>query len=159
MQRYFREPQERTWKCGKCGEDVPATMEICWNCGTSQDGVEDPNFVKADTIVPPEVAAEEADGDELHDDPVAVRRTAESRTELRCPRCGSTKVLPNVQTLVEIAHNTPLRLLVDRKPDAFILKDRLFGELTADVCGECGHVELRVSNGPELYEHYRKSLE
>jgi hypothetical protein len=32
------------WACKKCRESVEDTFEVCWNCGTSKDGVEDPSF-------------------------------------------------------------------------------------------------------------------
>jgi hypothetical protein len=32
------------WKCPKCGAEVPECFEICWACGTSRDGTEDPTF-------------------------------------------------------------------------------------------------------------------
>lgn len=35
------------WTCGKCNEQVEADFEICWNCGTSRDGVPDPHFQPA----------------------------------------------------------------------------------------------------------------
>jgi hypothetical protein len=42
-------------------------------------------------------------------------------------------------------------------PEALIFKDRVYGRLKADICGDCGHVELRVENPGELYEHYRRT--
>ena len=36
------------WTCSKCGSKVDLSFEICWNCGTSREGVEDPTFVAAD---------------------------------------------------------------------------------------------------------------
>jgi hypothetical protein len=36
------------WACSKCGETVDAGFLVCWSCGTSIDGVEDPSFVSAD---------------------------------------------------------------------------------------------------------------
>jgi uncharacterized protein YbjQ (UPF0145 family) len=32
------------WECKKCLERVEDSFEVCWNCGTSKDGVEDPLF-------------------------------------------------------------------------------------------------------------------
>ena len=32
------------WECKKCRERVEDSFEVCWNCGTSRDGVEDPSF-------------------------------------------------------------------------------------------------------------------
>ena len=40
------------WTCPKCETKVDPTFDICWNCGTSADGVEDPTFVKADDAGP-----------------------------------------------------------------------------------------------------------
>ncbi len=36
------------WTCPKCGTKVDPSFEVCWSCGTSPDGVEDPSFVPAD---------------------------------------------------------------------------------------------------------------
>ena len=35
------------WMCCKCRESVPANFEICWSCGTTIDGKEDPTFLAA----------------------------------------------------------------------------------------------------------------
>ena len=32
------------WTCTKCSERIEGAFEICWACGTTIDGVEDPNF-------------------------------------------------------------------------------------------------------------------
>ena len=50
-----------------------------------------------------------------------------------------------------------LRVVICGDPSALIFKDRLYGELRANICGDCGHVELRVTNPRELYRHYRKA--
>jgi hypothetical protein len=42
------------WTCHKCGTKVDPSFEVCWNCGTSADGVEDPSFVPADAAAPNE---------------------------------------------------------------------------------------------------------
>jgi Putative prokaryotic signal transducing protein len=41
------------WTCPKCHTKVDPSFDVCWNCGTSVDGVEDPTFVKADDEVGP----------------------------------------------------------------------------------------------------------
>ena len=40
------------WTCVKCQSKVDPSFEVCWNCGTSVDGVEDPTFVNADDAGP-----------------------------------------------------------------------------------------------------------
>jgi hypothetical protein len=42
------------WTCPKCGSEVEDTFDVCWSCGTSREGVVDPNFLKADDVVPTE---------------------------------------------------------------------------------------------------------
>ena len=36
------------WTCPKCHSQVDPSFDVCWNCGTTPEGVEDPTFVKAD---------------------------------------------------------------------------------------------------------------
>jgi len=33
-----------SWICAKCGETIDAGFLVCWSCGTSIEGVEDPSF-------------------------------------------------------------------------------------------------------------------
>ena len=40
------------WTCPKCGTKVDPSFEVCWKCGTTADGVEDPSFVPADADGP-----------------------------------------------------------------------------------------------------------
>jgi hypothetical protein len=40
------------WTCPKCHAKVDASFEVCWQCGTSADGLEDPTFVRADDAPP-----------------------------------------------------------------------------------------------------------
>ena len=40
------------WRCPKCGTKVEESFEVCWSCGTTEDGVEDENFVTADEAEP-----------------------------------------------------------------------------------------------------------
>lgn len=40
------------WNCPKCHATVDDQFEVCWNCGTNRQGVEDPSFVKADDSGP-----------------------------------------------------------------------------------------------------------
>jgi hypothetical protein len=40
------------WTCAKCRSRVDDSFEVCWSCGTTADGVEDPDFVTADETEP-----------------------------------------------------------------------------------------------------------
>ncbi len=43
------------WTCPKCQEQIERQFGVCWQCGTSRDGVEDPHFVREidAALVPP----------------------------------------------------------------------------------------------------------
>ena len=57
------------WRCPKCQSKVDDSFEVCWSCGTTPDGIEDPDFVTADEADP--IPDEELpEGTEL-DDPLA----------------------------------------------------------------------------------------
>ncbi len=58
-----------TWHCPKCAEVVDDDFDLCWSCGTSADGIEDPNFVSADDAepIPLEPSPEFPDDDPLAD--------------------------------------------------------------------------------------------
>ncbi len=58
------------WTCPKCQSKVDPSFEVCWNCGTTADGVTDPSFVRADDAGPieadpvtPELLVEEGTGE------------------------------------------------------------------------------------------------
>lgn len=42
------------WTCPKCRESIADDFDVCWNCGTSRDGTEDPSFepIASDAAVP-----------------------------------------------------------------------------------------------------------
>lgn len=57
------------WKCPRCGTRVGDDFEVCWSCGTTVDGVEDPDFVTADEAEP--IPDEPLPDDGQVDDPLA----------------------------------------------------------------------------------------
>ena len=42
------------WTCVKCGSKVDPSFDVCWKCGTTAEGIEDPTFVVADEVTPTE---------------------------------------------------------------------------------------------------------
>ena len=66
------------WTCPKCKMKVDESMDVCWRCGTSVEGVEDPDFVTAEdspAIDDPPIEADMARSDEIAEsihDPVHV---------------------------------------------------------------------------------------
>jgi hypothetical protein len=137
------------WTCPQCRQPVPGNFEVCWNCGTGRDGAADSDFGKEAPIVAEAVFEEEEK---------AQQPPAASPPERECPRCGSTKLMFDVRILDQGQYSDgSLKVAVDGDPYALIFKDRLCSRLVADVCGECGHVELKVNEPRDLYEHYLQS--
>jgi len=74
-----------------------------------------------------------------------------------CLACGSAKIIPSLGVLDH--EGLGVKVSVEGNPEAVFFKDRRYGSLVADVCGECGHAQFRVGNYAELYEHYLRSQE
>jgi hypothetical protein len=140
-----QEDQEPTWTCPQCKEHVPVSLEVCWNCGTTAEGIIDPGFVR------------EQPADREEPNPL---REVDRPSGFRCSKCGSTKLIPNVKILDQgEGSDGKLQVEVHGHPEALLFKDRRYGILTADICGDCGDVQLKVNNPQELYQHYLQSRE
>ena len=164
-------PARAAWKCPKCGEMVPGNFEVCWQCLSDEAGEQLPNAQEIlsevdedgqESKAPVEVGETlKPEGDD--ESPKSMTGEEDNDEELavpsECPRCGSTKVIPGV-TVADQGKQSDgeLEVVVLGNPQALIFKDRLYGKIKADICGKCGHVELRVANPKELYRQYRKSL-
>jgi hypothetical protein len=136
------------WQCPTCKESIEAGFDVCWHCGTNRAGKPDPVFVS------------ERAGSE----PMETEQLDRSQRKIPqgdpCPRCGSTQVIPNASIGDQGQHSDgKLKAEVVGNPDAWIFKDIERSELKADICGQCGHVELKVTNPGLLYEHYLRSVE
>ena len=141
------------WKCPKCGETVPGNFDQCWKCMATRSGESLPD-------VPREISEVDALDQEL--EPIDVgsdhRKDDRNASQVRCRGCGSAKIILNVTVVDQGEYSDGrLKVKVSGNPEALIFKDSLYGEIKADICGECGLMELHVSNPSELYEHVRKS--
>lgn len=77
-----------------------------------------------------------------------------------CRACGSRKIIPNVQVLDQGDNSDGcLQVVFYGDPQALIFKDRMYGQLRAWICGECGYTELRVSNPEQLYLKFLETRE
>jgi hypothetical protein len=86
-----------------------------------------------------------------------VKRAALPKQPIRqCPKCESTKIIPNAM-IREQSSDGALKIMVDANPDALIFKNREYSTLFANICGECGHVELKAEDYRKLYIHYLQS--
>jgi Double zinc ribbon len=130
------------WTCPQCREEVPGSFDVCWNCGTDRSGVEESGFAERKTETSVEAAVVETK-------PVIPIGAA------RCSACGSAKMIQGAR--IEAHEGSLIKIVVFADPGA-ALDDRVWGEVTADVCGDCGHVQLRVLNSNELYDHHPNSI-
>lgn len=145
------------WKCPRCSELVPGNFDVCWKCLCTKTGEQTADampvlaeLVESDKEDEASVQDAEALKPEVFDEP--------SNVPSECPSCGSTKIIPGL-TVVDQGEGSDgeRKAVIFGSPQTLIFKDRLYGEIKADICGKCGHVELRVTNPRELYEHYQKS--
>jgi hypothetical protein len=134
---------------------VPGDFDVCWKCLTTKAGeqAEDAGELLAqvdENDQEAEAAVEDAEILETDD--------AELAVPTECSRCGSTRIIPGL-TIVDQGEGSggKLKAILFGSPQALIFEDRLYAEIKADICGNCGHIELRVTNPRELYEHYQKS--
>lgn len=82
--------------------------------------------------------------------------------ENHCPRCGSDEIIPHLR----VADESPMGgyrsrehvIEADAHPDALIFKDTVSVRISASVCGNCGHVELRADDYRGLYVAYRQAM-
>lgn len=69
-----------------------------------------------------------------------------------CPKCRGTVIVQGVRVLDRGHGNAEhdLSVAVYAKPDAWMFKGEVTGELWACVCGACGYTELYATNLDEL---------
>jgi len=75
----------------------------------------------------------------------------------QCPKCGSAFIIPNRKIHRDGEGIGGVYVYADAAPDALIFKERMKVSLFADICGECGHAELKVENPRSFYNHYSQS--
>ena len=147
------------WKCTKCGELVEDDFEVCWNCGTSSEGVEDPEFRRADQIPVEEMGSDRPSPsrEPVLDESTAIcemsnevgRETSESST-LSCPRCYLDLDFLGAKSFHEGFQWGGL--LGDW--GEFLVKQVSFDVY---VCRRCGRAELFLSGVGEQYRPPKSS--
>ena len=144
------EGRKESWTCLQCKQSVPGTFDVCWSCGAGRDGTPDPEFKAGEHEGATEMDAAKEQLTAGAADTIAPKAPASA-----CPQCGSTKMMPGVDLFVPGTQwGQSLFAVVYGDPQAILLKDRRLGRMSADICGECGHVELRVEDPAALYQHY-----
>ena len=79
--------------------------------------------------------------------------------ELRCSKCGSTKMVPRARVLDRSDHGVVggnVRVGVERRPHKLFTRQKK-ADVYARVCGECGFTELFVDDPVTIYDAYLQS--
>ena len=136
------------WQCPKCRSSVDDSFEVCWSCGTTSDGVEDPNFVTADEAEP--IQDEELpEGTEV-DDPLA-------------DFAGTP--LPDLVACYTASDAAEAKFIADELMEQGIpaIPDKLDIDSLVGMCGSGAKVRVRQDDLPQAhawlkaYEHRRQS--
>lgn len=73
----------------------------------------------------------------------------------KCHICQSDKIIPEVRIMDQGQYSdNKLKVGIDTKPQAILLKGWVQAEVRAWICGDCGHVELYVDKPQDLYKAY-----
>ncbi len=132
------------WQCPKCWSSVEESVEVCWSCGTTSDGIEDPNFVTADEADP--IPDEEV----AVDDPLA-------------DFAGTP--LPDLVACYRASDAAEAKFIADELMEQGIpaIPDKLDIDSLVGMCGSGAKVRVRQDDLPRAqawlkgYEHRRKS--
>jgi hypothetical protein len=78
---------------------------------------------------------------------------------MNCSKCSSDKIMSDVRIVDhgDMDSERDLSIEFHKNPDAWVLKCTQKGTLLANVCGQCGYVELSVGNPEELWKLYIKN--
>ena len=81
--------------------------------------------------------------------------------KLLCPRCGSDAVIPDAR-LVDRGDGDARKTLdvgLETRPDAVVFKKETRVPLRAQVCGDCGFVDLFATDPGRMWEAYLDRME
>ena len=125
------------WHCVKCREMLEDTFDVCWNCGTSKDGIEDRNFRK------------DADACAIAEMEAATEENAEMSTagtvDSKCAKCGGAMEEGFVRDVLQ-GGCTPATWVEGQPEWSFWSGTKTSGKeqfrLQAFRCAKCGLVEL-----------------
>lgn len=75
---------------------------------------------------------------------------------MKCPRCNSENIMPNliIRDRYDMGMRAELEVEVQGNPNAVLFKEVHREPLRATVCGACGYVGLSVENPQGLWDTY-----
>ena len=75
----------------------------------------------------------------------------------KCPECDSDKIIKDALIIDRGDANSDhiLQVAVDEKPNASFFKQRLYSNVKADVCADCGYTAFYAANPEILWTAYQ----
>jgi hypothetical protein len=144
IETHLLEMPAADWRCVTCGELHSQRLPVCWRCGTDAWGKADPDFVKVELD-------ESLRSPGLEPDPKLHPEEDLYRAVPQCERCRSSKVIVDVEI--------GLQVVTRGDPEALFLTRPTVGKLVGDLCGECGHVELKLKDTATFYRAHVEARE
>jgi predicted nucleic-acid-binding Zn-ribbon protein len=77
---------------------------------------------------------------------------------MACAKCGSEEMIDAIA--VDRGHSNARNVLeveIQKRPAAWVFKDRVASPLRARVCGDCGYTELYATDVAPLLRAYKKT--
>ena len=127
------------WKCNSCQESVEDSYDVCWNCGTSKDGVPDPTFRRVENARDME-SGRPGRGNSTSP---TTRSPAAVVDPIACPRCDEE--LEHLGT--KRFHEGANWGILGELGEMFVKRERF----DIYVCPRCGRVEFFVDGLGEQY--------
>ena len=130
------------WTCKKCGEHVPGTFDVCWKCGETREGLEDPEFVTERPDVGEIVQPEVVSNFEISTEPQGKFRCAIDARN--CPDCdGSMREIRIIDKGGEsLSHHDLEYAAPDAERGFWMKRYPVAGKITAYMCQDCGAIRL-----------------
>lgn len=75
----------------------------------------------------------------------------------KCPRCESTKVIPEAYLREQSGHT--VEIVAQSRPDAKLFKKGTIAKVRALICGACGYVELFMPTYQDFYKEYQTKVD
>ncbi|QDU86995.1 hypothetical protein Pla175_03490 [Pirellulimonas nuda] len=144
-----RDASREPWTCPTCGELSEFGFEACWNCGTTADGVECPDFVK-EWEPQPEDAPDQPAATSGEPSQEPWRGQAEpsvasvAQRVIDCPDCRSpTRAIVLIDNSGESQRHEQLRYAAPGAERGWFFGQYAeTGQVSAKMCPKCGRITL-----------------
>ncbi|WP_179320911.1 hypothetical protein [Winogradskyella helgolandensis] len=77
--------------------------------------------------------------------------------EIKCKNCDSTKIIKDAKITdfghANIKNNLSIHI---KETDSIFFNKSVKSEILAQICGNCGKIELKINNPKELWNAYIK---